>query len=116
MKVKDLIEINNAIQNAKAKRDLTLRYFPILPDKLGWGTVTDASWANHEDGTSQGAVAIVAFDKKLLEGEIGSLLHRVVEIRKAAEEGQLDSGSRSPVPEQRAWGLGVGPSDLCGAP
>ena len=67
MKVKDMVEINKAIQNAKAKRDLTLRYFPIPPDRLGWGTVTDASWANHEDSTSQGAVAIVAFDKKFLE-------------------------------------------------
>ena len=36
MKVKDLVEINRAIQNAKAKRDLTLKYFPIPPDKLGW--------------------------------------------------------------------------------
>ena len=28
LKVKDLLEINKAIQNAKSKRDLTLRYFP----------------------------------------------------------------------------------------
>ena len=101
MKVKDLVQINRAIQNAKAKRDLTLRYFPIPPDKLGWGTVTDASWANHEDGASQGAVAIVAFDKKLLDGASAACsivwwksgkLRRKVSSTLAAEAQALNKG------------------------
>ncbi|CAE7465876.1 GIP [Symbiodinium sp. CCMP2592] len=48
LKVKDLAEINKAIQA---------------------GAITDASWANHSDGASQGALAVVAFDKAILDGE-----------------------------------------------
>ena len=101
LKVKDLLEINKAIQSAKGKRDLTLRYFPTPPERLGWGTVTDASWANHEDGSSQGAVAIVAFDKSLLEGEVAACsivwwksgkLRRKVTSTLAAEAQSLNKG------------------------
>ena len=101
LKVKDLLEINKAIQSAKGKRDLTLRYFPTPPERLGWGTVTDASWASHEDGSSQGAGAIVAFDKSLLEGEVAACsivwwksgkLRRKVTSTLAAEAQSLNKG------------------------
>ena len=101
MKVKDMVEINKAIQNVKAKRDLTLRYFPVPPERPGWGAVTDASWANHEDGTSRGAIAIVAFDKSLLDGEVAACsivwwksgkLRRKVTSTLAAEAQALNKG------------------------
>ena len=42
--------------------------FPIVPKDLGWGTVADAPQANRPHGGSQGASAVIAFDKKLLAG------------------------------------------------
>ena len=68
-KVRDLAELNKAVETVKANSQLELKYFPIPPESLGWGTVTDASWANHADGSSQGATAVIAFDKRLLSGE-----------------------------------------------
>ena len=68
-KVRDLAELNKAVEAVKANSQLELKYFPISPESLGWGTVTDASWANHADGSSQGATAVIAFDKRLLSGE-----------------------------------------------
>ncbi|CAE7242722.1 engB [Symbiodinium sp. CCMP2592] len=67
-KVKDLVDLNQAVEAVKAKSQLELRFFPIAPEDLGFGTVTDASWANHPDGGSQGATAVIAFDKALLSG------------------------------------------------
>eukprot|EP00439_Symbiodinium_sp_Y106_P065138 s4301_g10.t1 len=67
-KVRDLIDLNQAVEAVKAKSQLEIRFFPIPPSDLGFGTVTDASWANHPDGGSQGATAVIAFDKALLTG------------------------------------------------
>ncbi|CAE7806642.1 GIP, partial [Symbiodinium necroappetens] len=68
LKVRDLIELNRAVEEAKKLRDLTLCFYPIKPQDLGWGAITDASWANHSDGSSQGALAIIAFDRAILDG------------------------------------------------
>ncbi|CAE7827253.1 RE2, partial [Symbiodinium necroappetens] len=68
-KVRDIVELNKAVESVKMHSKLELKYFPIAPESLGWGTITDASWANHSDGSSQGAAAVIAFDKKLLSGE-----------------------------------------------
>ncbi|CAE7929920.1 RE2, partial [Symbiodinium sp. KB8] len=69
LKVKDLVELNKAVEEAKKLRDLALCFYPIPPEQLGWGAITDASWANHVDGSSQGALAVVAFDRALLAGQ-----------------------------------------------
>ncbi|OLP78508.1 Retrovirus-related Pol polyprotein from transposon TNT 1-94 [Symbiodinium microadriaticum] len=69
LKVKDLVELNKAVEEAKKLRDLALCFYPIPPEQLGWGAITDASWANHADGSSQGALAVVAFDRALLAGQ-----------------------------------------------
>ena len=69
LKVKDLVELNKAVEEAKKLRDLALCFYPIPPEQLGWGAITDASWANHADGSSQGALAVVAFDRALLAGK-----------------------------------------------
>ncbi|CAE6919208.1 unnamed protein product [Symbiodinium sp. KB8] len=68
LKVRDLIELNRAVEETKKLRDLTLCSYPIKPQDLGWGAITDASWANHSDGSSQGALAIIAFDRAILDG------------------------------------------------
>ena len=69
LQVKDLMDINKCIAGAKARRDLQLKFHPIPVADLCWGTVTDASWANHKDGSSQGATAVIAFHRDLLRGE-----------------------------------------------
>ena len=69
LKVKDLVELNRTVEEAKKYRDLTLSFYPIPPSQLGWGAVTDASWGNHADGSSQGALAVIAFDRALLDGQ-----------------------------------------------
>ena len=69
LKVKDLVELNRTVEEAKKYRDLTLSFYPIPPSQLGWVAVTDASWGNHADGSSQGALAVIAFDRALLDGQ-----------------------------------------------
>ena len=43
MKVKDLLELNRTVEEAKKYRDQALCFYPISPEKLGCGAVTDAS-------------------------------------------------------------------------
>ncbi|CAE7498867.1 TY1B-DR1 [Symbiodinium sp. CCMP2592] len=72
LQVKDLTLLNKAVQEAKANAKLELTYHPIAPERLCWGTATDASYVNHPDGSSQGAVVILAFDQDLLDGCVAS--------------------------------------------
>ena len=65
LKVKDMIDINRSIASAKASRDLELKFLPIPPEDLCWGCVTDASWANHKDGST----AVIAFHRDLMTGK-----------------------------------------------
>eukprot|EP00439_Symbiodinium_sp_Y106_P087337 s397_g45.t3 len=69
LKVKDITDLNKVIAQVKAKAGLTLSYFPIPLEDLSLGIATDASWKNYDDGSSQGAFGVLAFDRKMLNNE-----------------------------------------------
>jgi len=69
LKIRDLIALNKAIKEVKGRPDLTMSYYPIEVSRLGFGTTTDASFDNYEDGSSQGAVGVLAYDLALVSGE-----------------------------------------------
>ena len=68
MVVKDVVALNKVIQEVKKRPDLTLNYYPVPPDKLRFGVATDASFDNYKDGSSQGAVGVLAYDVDLCTG------------------------------------------------
>ena len=101
LQVKDLLELNKVIQKVKETPELTLRYFPIPPSELCWGVITDASFTNHGDGGSQGALGILAFHRDLLSGHRATCsliwwksgkLRRKVNSTLAAETQSLNKG------------------------
>ena len=63
MKIRDIVALNRVISQVRAKPDLTLIYHSIPYEDLRFGVVTDASWDNYSDGSSQGAVGVLAYRK-----------------------------------------------------
>lgn len=99
--VQDIRDLNKAIEQLQSRSDLCLRVQPIRPERLGWGVITDASFANASQGKSQGAYAVVAYDIEVLEKGEGkcNLLHwrsgkiqRVANSTLAAETQSLSRG------------------------
>ena len=45
-----------------------MTYYPIPLDRLRFGVATDASFDNYKDGSSQGAVGVLAYDVDLCSG------------------------------------------------
>ena len=68
LRVADIVEINKAISRVKERPDLTLRYFPIPVQAIRWGVVTDASFTNYDDGSTQGALGVIAFHQDMMDG------------------------------------------------
>lgn len=101
LKVKDIQDLNKVIRETKANEDLALRIQPIAEDQMAFGVITDASFANHEEGSSQGGFGILCYDSELKNrGRArGNLLywrsgkiHRVVSSTLAAETQSLAKG------------------------
>eukprot|EP00435_Cladocopium_sp_Y103_P031408 s420_g7.t4 len=101
MKVQDVLDLNRAVREAKKHSDLCLKIQPINPSRMVWGVVTDASYANASESTSQGAFGVVCADEDILKGGEGRMnllhwrsgkLHRVVNSTLAAECQSLSKG------------------------
>jgi hypothetical protein len=96
--IQDLIDMNKAVEVLKTKPELTVKIQHIEPDKIRFGCVSDASWANAEENKSQGGDAIITFDKALLTGARAKCnlinwhsgrIHQVVNSTLAAETRSL---------------------------
>ena len=101
LKVQDIMDLNRAVKIVKQRPDLHLKIQAIDPNRLGWGVVTDASFANASKGRSQGAHAVIAYDQRLLDHGRGkcNLLHwrsgkiqRVANSTLAAETQSMSRG------------------------
>lgn len=66
-KVKDLLDTNKLVRLQRACAGVELVFTPHVRDPLVL-TFSDASHANREDGTSQGATITVLTDKRVLDG------------------------------------------------
>ena len=77
LKVQDMVDLNKGIEAVKARKDLSLRIQRIPFEKLCWGVVTDASYANAVKGKSQSAFAVIAFEDSMLRDGCGKchILH-----------------------------------------
>ena len=103
MKIQDILDLNKAVREAKKDSTMCLRIQPIPPEKMMWGVVTDASYANAKGSTSQGAFGVICAEEKVLnqgEGKVNLLhwrsgkMHRVVNSTLAAECQSLSKGLR----------------------
>eukprot|EP00435_Cladocopium_sp_Y103_P039402 s1944_g10.t1 len=101
MTVEDVLELNKVVQGLKKESELALRIQPIAEDRLRWGVISDASWANARGGKTQAGHMLIAFDKALFNGEkaVTNLLHwksgklqRTVNSTLAAETQSLARG------------------------
>ena len=101
MRVEDVVELNKTVAQLKRSSDLSLRIQPIEEKSMRWGVISDASWANAKNGKTQAGHMLIAFDKKLWEGEraVTNLLHwksgklqRTVNSTLAAETQSLARG------------------------
>ena len=111
LKVQDIIDLNRTVKEVKASCELGVPIQPIPEDEMCWGVITDASYANAETGSSQGAFGVVCYEKKLLtEGKSrgnlihwkSSKIHRVVNSTLAAEAQSLSKGL-----SELAWSITV---------
>ena len=101
MKIGDIAELNQVILRLKETSDLALQIQAIPEERMKWGVVTDASYANARGGKTQGGHLLLAFDRELLEGKsaICNVLHwksgklpRTVNSTLAAETQSLARG------------------------
>ena len=101
LKIRDILEINKAIKLVKDNHDLHIKVQPIDEERLAWGVVTDASYANASKSRSQGGHAVIAYDHEALKSGRGrcNLLHwrsgkinRVVNSTLSAETLSLSRG------------------------
>ncbi|CAE7241405.1 RE1 [Symbiodinium sp. CCMP2456] len=101
LKVRDVVALNKVIQEVRSKPELTLTYHSVPLERLRFGVATDASFDNYDDGSSQGAVGVLAYDVALTEGETAKCsllwwksakLRRKVPSTLAAETQALNRG------------------------
>ena len=99
LRVRDLRDINKTVAKAKATADLSVKIAGIEEARLGFGVVSDASYADVRDGGSQGGHCVIAFDTRIHGGETAQYndilywksgrIHRVVKSTLAAESMSL---------------------------
>ena len=101
MKVQDIVDLNKAVREAKKDSCMCLRIQPINPNEMVWGVITDASYANAQGSSSQGAFGVICAEERVLregEGRMNLLhwrsgkMHRVVNSTLAAESQSLSKG------------------------
>lgn len=109
--VQDVLDLNKCIKEVKESCSLAIPIQPIAEDRMCWGVITDASFANAADGASQGAYGVVCYDEELCEKGYGranlihwksSKIHRVVSSTLAAETQSLSRGL-----SELAWSVTV---------
>ena len=66
--IQDILDVNRAVKLLKDRSDLSIKIRAIDVDKLAWGIISDASFANAYGGHSQGAYGILAFHEDLQRG------------------------------------------------
>ena len=71
LKVQDVIDLNKIITEAKDHAAMTVTIQKIENDKVCFGVITDASYANTETYSSQGGFGILCYDKDLESSGIG---------------------------------------------
>lgn len=101
MRIEHILELNKVISQLKKDSQLALRIQPICEERMRWGVISDASFANAKNGKTQAGHMLVTFDKALLEGgeAVTNLLHwrsgklqRTVNSTLAAETQSLARG------------------------
>jgi len=101
MTIQDIIDLNKTVRDVKLSHKLCIPIQPINIQELQWGVITDASYANTEDGASQGAYGVICYDNELWEKGCGraNLIHwksskiqRIVNSTLAAEAQSLSKG------------------------
>ena len=77
LKVQDIVDLNKCIKRMKEEAALKIPIQSIPLNELCWGVITDASYANAAKGKSQGAFAVIAYDKGVIEKGEGrcNLMH-----------------------------------------
>ena len=109
--VQDILDLNRAIREAKKDAGLCLQIQPIPLEKLHWGVITDASYANTEGSASQGAFGVICFEEKVMKSGKGKAnliywrsgrIHRIVNSTLAAETQSLSRGL-----SELAWAVTV---------
>ncbi|OLQ01608.1 putative transposon protein [Symbiodinium microadriaticum] len=65
--IQDILDVNRAVKVLKERSELSIKIRAIEVDKLAWGVISDASFANAYGGHSQGAYGILAFHEDLRE-------------------------------------------------
>jgi len=111
LRVQDILDLNKTIKEMKKNVQLSIPVQPIPLERLCFGVVTDASYANAANGASQGAFGVVCYDQELCEQGYGkanlmhwksSKIHRVVNSTLAAEAQSLSKGL-----SELAWSVTV---------
>eukprot|EP00435_Cladocopium_sp_Y103_P053328 s859_g17.t1 len=101
LKVQDILDLNKTIREVKKDASLCLRIQPISLQRLQWGVITDASYANTSGCGSQGAFGVICFDEDVTKKGHGKAnliywrsgrIHRVVNSTLAAETQSLSRG------------------------
>ncbi|CAK8996137.1 Retrovirus-related Pol polyprotein from transposon RE1 (Retro element 1) (AtRE1) [Includes: Protease RE1 [Durusdinium trenchii] len=111
LKIQDILDLNRTIREVKQQAEMSIQIQPIPEDRLCFGVVTDASWANSSEEKSQGGFAVLCYDEALVKtGRApGNLLHwrsgrmhRVVNSTLAAEAQSMSRGL-----QELAWTVTV---------
>ena len=69
MRVSDVVKLNKVVNDLKKDSELALRIQPLSEKEMKWGVISDSSFANARGGKTQAGHLLIAFEKKLLEGE-----------------------------------------------
>lgn len=77
MTIQDVIELNKVLTRIKGSSELALKIQALDEQRMRWGVISDASWANARGGKTQGGHLLIAFDCGMLEGKTArcNLLH-----------------------------------------
>ncbi|CAK9096660.1 Retrovirus-related Pol polyprotein from transposon RE1 (Retro element 1) (AtRE1) [Includes: Protease RE1 [Durusdinium trenchii] len=111
LKIQDIQDLNKIIKEMKKHADLSIQIQPIKEERMCFGVITDASWANASGGSSQGGFVVICYDEDLIIKGCapGNLLfwrsgkmHRVVNSTLAAEAQSLARGL-----QELAWATTV---------
>ena len=101
MTIQDILDLNKTVREVKQTSKLSIPIQPIALEELQWGVITDASYANTEDGASQGAYGVICYGNELWSKGFGkaNLIHwksskiqRIVNSTLAAEAQSLSKG------------------------
>lgn len=69
MTIEDVEDLNRVVGALKKESDLAIRIQPIREEKLRWGVISDASYANARGGKTQAGHMLIAYEDGLLDGK-----------------------------------------------